>query len=79
MNTPTMQQVEDLRLKAEAAGYSLADVSRHAGIDPSQVSRYAVGKTIPLLTTMRKLEESVDSLIKTRLEAIQGVSEVVNP
>jgi len=38
-----------------------------------------VGRTIPLLTTMRKLEESVDSLIKTRLEAIQGVSEGCNP
>jgi len=70
MNTPTMQTIENIREKAEKAGYTITDVARHAGFDPSQVSRYVTGKTIPLVTSIQRLEESVDSLIQQRLRAL---------
>lgn len=71
MNTQTMQTIENIKEKAEIAGYTITDVARHAGFHPAQVSRYATGKTIPLVTTIRRLDESVDSLIQARLEAIK--------
>ena len=71
MNTQTMQTIESIREKAEAAGFTITDVARHAKLDPAQVSRYATGKTIPLVTSLQRLQESVDSLIKGRLQAIQ--------
>jgi len=72
MNTPTMQTIENIKEKAEKAGFTITDVARQAGLDPSQVSRYATGKTIPLVTSIKRLEESVDSLIQSRLQALQG-------
>lgn len=73
MNTPTMQTIESIKKKAESAGFTITDVARHAGFDPAQVSRYATGKTIPLVTTIRRLDESVDSLIQSRFKAIKGL------
>lgn len=73
MNTPTMQTIETIKEKAEIAGYSITDVARNAGFHPAQVSRYATGRTIPLTTTMRRLDESVNSLIQKRFKAIQGL------
>ena len=73
MNTPTMQTIDSIREKAEIAGYTITDVARHAGFHPAQVSRYATGKTIPLVTTIRRLDESVDSLIQSRFKALQGL------
>jgi len=75
MNTPTMQTIENIREKAEKAGYTITDVARHAGFDPSQVSRYATGRTIPLVTSIQRLEESVDSLIQQRLMALNRGTE----
>jgi transcriptional regulator with XRE-family HTH domain len=72
MNTQTMQLIDSIREKAEKAGFTITDVARQAGLDPSQVSRYATGKTIPLVTSIKRLEESVDSLIQSRLTALQG-------
>jgi len=71
MNTQTMQTIENIREKAEIAGYTITDVARHAGFDPAQVSRYATGKTIPLVTSIQRLQESVDSLIKARMKALK--------
>ena len=75
MNTPTMQTIESIKEKAESAGFTITDVARHAGFDPSQVSRYATGRTIPLVTSVRRLEESVDSLIQLRIKALSGGTE----
>ena len=72
MNTPTMQTIENIREKAEKAGFTITDVARYAGFDPSQVSRYATGRTIPLVTSIQRLEESVDSLIQQRIEILNG-------
>lgn len=71
MNTQTMQTIENIKEKAEIAGYTITDVARHAGFHPAQVSRYATGRTIPLVTTIRRLDESVDSLIQARFKAIK--------
>ena len=71
MNTQTMQTIENIKEKAELAGYTITDVARHAGFHPAQVSRYATGKTIPLVTTIRRLDESVNSLIQARFKAIK--------
>ena len=71
MNTPTMQTIESIKKKAESAGFTITDVARHAGFDPAQVSRYATGKTIPLVTSVQRLQESVDSLIKARMKALK--------
>lgn len=73
MNTPTMQTIETIKEKAEKAGYTITDVARHAGFHPAQVSRYATGRTIPLVTTIRRLDESVNSLIQARFKALQGL------
>jgi len=75
MNTPTMQTIENIKEKAEKAGFTITDVARYAGFDPSQVSRYATGRTIPLVTSIQRLEESVDSLIQQRIEALNGRTE----
>ena len=75
MNTPTMQTIENIREKAEKAGFTITDVARYAGFDPSQVSRYATGRTIPLVTSIQRLEESVDSLIQQRITALNGGTE----
>jgi transcriptional regulator with XRE-family HTH domain len=78
MNTPTMQTIESIKKKAESAGFTITDVARHAGFDPAQVSRYATGKTIPLVTSIQRLQESVDSLIKARMKALKRSSRHCN-
>ena len=75
MNTQTMQTIENIKEKAEVAGYTITDVARHAGFHPAQVSRYATGKTIPLVTSIKRLEDSVDSLIQQRLLALSKGTE----
>ena len=68
-----LNTIENIKEKAEVAGYTITDVARHAGFHSAQVSRYATGKTIPLVTTIRRLDESVDSLIQSRFKAIRGL------
>jgi len=78
INTPTMQTIESIRKKAESAGFTITDVARNADFDPAQVSRYATGKTIPLVTSIQRLQESVDSLIKARLKALKRAGRHLN-
>jgi transcriptional regulator with XRE-family HTH domain len=65
--------IENIKEKAEVSGYTITVVARNSGFHHAQVSRYATGKTIPLVTTIRRLDESVDSLIQSRFKAIRGL------
>jgi hypothetical protein len=42
-------------------------VGRVANIDPAQLSRWTTGKTVPLYSSIIKLNEAVDALISARM------------
>lgn len=48
----------------------MAEVSREAGLDQAQVSRWVSGKTVPLVSSIDKLRQATDRLIATRLETL---------
>jgi len=64
--------ITDIKKRAESAGFSMADVSREAGLDQAQVSRWLSGKTIPLVSSIDKLKLATERLIATRLESLSG-------
>ena len=65
MNTSTY--ITDIKAKAEAAGFNMAEVSRKAEIDQAQVSRWISGKTVPLVSSVDKLRVALDALIAQRI------------
>jgi transcriptional regulator with XRE-family HTH domain len=67
--------ITDIKKRAESAGFSMADVSREAGLDQAQVSRWLSGKTIPLVSSIDKLKQATERLIATRLESFSGAQE----
>ena len=67
--------ITDIKTRAESAGFSMADVSREAGLDQAQVSRWLSGKTIPLVSSIDKLKQATERLIATRLESLSGAQE----
>jgi len=67
--------ITDIKKRAESAGFSMADVSREAGLDQAQVSRWLSGKTIPLVSSIDKLKQATERLIATRLESLSGAQE----
>ena len=64
--------ITDIKKRAESAGFSMADVSREAGLDQAQVSRWLSGKTIPLVSSIDKLKQATERLITSRLESLAG-------
>ena len=68
MNTSTF--ITDVKKRAEAAGFNMAEVSREAGLDQAQVSRWVSGKTVPLVSSIDKLRQATDRLIAMRLETL---------
>ena len=64
--------ITDIKKRAESAGFSMADVSREAGLDQAQVSHWLSGKTIPLVSSIDKLKQATERLIATRLESLSG-------
>ena len=64
--------ITDIKKRAESAGFSMADVSREAGLDQAQVSRWLSGKTIPLVSSIDKLKQATERLIASRLESLAG-------
>lgn len=64
--------ITDIKKRAESAGFSMADVSREAGLDQAQVSRWLSGKTIPLVSSIDKLKQATERLITNRLESLSG-------
>jgi transcriptional regulator with XRE-family HTH domain len=67
--------ITDIKKRAESAGFSMADVSREAGLDQAQVSRWLSGKTIPLVSSIDKLKQATERLITSRLESLSGGQE----
>jgi transcriptional regulator with XRE-family HTH domain len=67
--------ITDIKKRAESAGFSMADVSREAGLDQAQVSRWLSGKTIPLVSSIDKLKQATERLITNRLESLSGGQE----
>ena len=65
MNTSTY--ITDIRQRAEAAGFNMAEVSPKAEIDQAQVSRWISGKTVPLVSSVDKLRIALDALIAQRI------------
>jgi transcriptional regulator with XRE-family HTH domain len=68
MNTSTY--ITDIRQRAAAAGFNMAEVSRKAEIDQAQVSRWISGKTVPLVTSIDKLRTALDALIAQRISQL---------
>ena len=66
MITPTQAVLLNIKLRAEAIGFKMSDLCRESEIDPSQASRWISGKTIPLITSVRKLEDSLVILTHAR-------------
>jgi transcriptional regulator with XRE-family HTH domain len=67
--------ITDIKKRAESAGFSMADVSREAGLDQAQVSRWLSGKTIPLVSSIDKLKQATERLIATRRKHLSGDAE----
>jgi transcriptional regulator with XRE-family HTH domain len=68
MNTSTY--ITDIKQRAAAAGFNMAEVSREAGLDQAQVSRWISGKTVPLVSSVDKLKQALDRLIATRIDTL---------
>jgi transcriptional regulator with XRE-family HTH domain len=68
MNTSTY--ITDIKKRAESAGFNMAEVSREAGLDQAQVSRWISGKTVPLVSSVDKLKQALDRLITTRISEL---------
>ena len=75
METSTQQAIKAIRDRAKSAGFRLSDVGRVANIDPAQLSRWATGKTVPLYSSIIKLNEAVDALVEARLLMLQKESQ----
>lgn len=67
MYTSTQQAIQAIKDRAKSAGFRLSDVGRVANIDPAQLSRWTTGKTVPLYSSIIKLNEAVDALISARM------------
>ena len=67
MHTSAQQAIQAIKDRAKSAGFRLSDVGRVANIDPAQLSRWTTGKTVPLYTSIIKLNEAVDALISARM------------
>ena len=63
MVTSTEQAIEAIRLKAKEAGFKMNDIAQAANVDPAQLSRWSTGKTVPLYSSITKLNDAVDALI----------------
>jgi transcriptional regulator with XRE-family HTH domain len=68
MNTSTY--ITDIKQRAFDAGFNMAEVSREAGLDQAQVSRWSSGKTIPLVSSVDKLRQALDRLIAARISQL---------
>jgi len=72
-----MKQIDPIKAikeRAEAVGYTMADVCRVADIDQSQSSRWLNGNTRPLYDTVIKLEGALAALIKARQDSLKQVT-----
>ena len=67
MQTSAQQAIQAIRDRAKSAGFRLSDVGRVANIDPAQLSRWTTGKTVPLYSSIIKLNEACDALISARM------------
>jgi hypothetical protein len=68
MVTSTEQAIEAIRLKAKEAGFKMNDIAAAASVDPAQLSRWSTGKTVPLYSSITKLEQAVDALIAAKVQ-----------
>lgn len=66
MVTSTEQAIEAIRLRAKENGFKMNDIAQAAGVDPAQLSRWSTGKTVPLYSSISKLEQAVDALIAAK-------------
>jgi len=75
MKTVSQQAINDIKYKAESAGYKMSDVCRVAEIDQAQVSRWLNGITEPLYGSVIKLDQAADALISARLQVLNKAME----
>jgi transcriptional regulator with XRE-family HTH domain len=71
MITPTQAILLNIKLRAEGIGFKMSDLCREAEIDPAQASRWISGKTIPLVTSVRKLEDALVILTHARKQQLR--------
>lgn len=67
MVTSTEQAIEAIRLRAKENGFKMSDIAQAAGVDPAQLSRWSTGKTVPLYSSITKLNDAVDALIAAKV------------
>jgi transcriptional regulator with XRE-family HTH domain len=68
MVTSTEQAIEAIRLRAKENGFKMNDIAQAAGVDPAQLSRWSTGKTVPLYSSITKLNDAVDALISAKVQ-----------
>lgn len=71
-----MNYIQDIKQRAEDAGFKMADVCREAGINQAQMSRWIAGKTVPLISSIEKLVSATDRLIARRIEMLDKIGKV---
>lgn len=65
-----MKYITETIKRAEKAGFSMADICREAGIDQAQLSRWLAGHTVPLISSIDKLKDATNRLIKKRSKVL---------
>ena len=75
MTNPNPNYIKEIQDRADLAGFTMADVCREAGLDPSVASRWKAGRVIPLISSVNRLKDAVDRLIARRIENIDKIGQ----
>jgi|DEB3_MinimDraft_2_1074329.scaffolds.fasta_scaffold02824_5 transcriptional regulator with XRE-family HTH domain len=67
--------IKEIQERAALAGFTMADVCREAGLDPSVASRWKAGKVTPLVSSIHRLKDAADRLIAQRIESIDKIGQ----
>ena len=67
--------IREIQERAALAGFTMADVCREAGLDPSVASRWKAGKVTPLVSSIHRLKDAADRLIAQRIESIDKIGQ----
>jgi len=72
------QIISSIKVQIELTGLKMSDLCRVMGIDQAQMSRWTSGATEPLYSTVVRIEEAADLLIKERMKALNLKMKALN-
>ena len=72
------QIISSIKVQIESTGLKMSDLCRVMGIDQAQMSRWISGGVEPLYSTVVRIEEAADLLIKERMKALNLKMKALN-